>query len=89
MQSILSAFLTMFVVQLKRMWTSYHTKNLIMNNSRQKTEMRYNLEELKLKLKQLEEELESVKIENKSLRQDNYKLNHPVFDVTKYKKDSN
>ena len=52
-------------------------------------ELRYNLEELKLKLKQLEDKLESVKIENKSLRQENYKLNHPVFDITKYKEDSN
>ncbi|XP_068735620.1 uncharacterized protein [Montipora capricornis] len=52
-------------------------------------ELRYNLEELKLKLKQMEDELESVKIENKSLRQDNYKLNHPVFDITKHKVDSN
>ena len=52
-------------------------------------ELRYNLEELKLKLKQLEDKLESAKIENKSLRQDNYKLNHPVFDITKYKEDSN
>ena len=53
------------------------------------SELRYNLEELKLKLKQLEDELESAEIENKSLRQDNYKLNHPVFDITKYKEDSN
>ena len=52
-------------------------------------ELRYNLEELKLKLKQLEDKLESAKIENKSLRQDNYKLNHHVFDITKYKEDSN
>ena len=52
-------------------------------------ELRCNLEELKLKLKQLEVELESVKIENKYLRQDNYKLKHPTFDITKYKEDGN
>ena len=37
LKSILSIILSMLVVRLKRMWTSYHTKNLIMNNSRQKT----------------------------------------------------
>ena len=42
-----------------------------------------------MKLKQLEVELESVKIENKYLRQDNYKLKHPTFDITKYKEDGN
>ena len=52
-------------------------------------ELRCNLEELKLKLKQLEIELESVKIENKYLQQDNYKLKHPTFDITKYKEDGN
>ena len=31
----------------------------------------------------------TVKIGNKSLRLDNYKLKHPVFDITKYKEDSN